>query len=138
MSSSDRPGAAIEDAGAADFDAWLQRTFAETGGFTALILLLQIGDTSVKPVSSSYVHVIGDDLPWSDLRRLLDASGRAWDGVVLFAESAEDGGPILDLVAKTFLQERARAVIEDRMRLNEAGFFDKRGRALKVEPIEVN
>ena len=120
---------------ATDFDRWLADKYAETQGFTALILLIALEDTAVVPVSCSYLHVIGDEVSWRELRALIDGSGRSWDGIALFAESAPGGGPLIELVAKARLQERVTEVTGDRMCLNAAGFFDKKGRAIRIDPI---
>lgn len=119
-----------------EFEQWIRDRFAATQGFTALILLLAIGDEKVEPISCSYVHVIGDEVRWTDMKTMLDASRRKWDGVVVFAESAPSGGPLIDLVARARLQERIDAVTFDRMVLNEGGMFDTRGRAIRIDPVE--
>lgn len=119
-----------------DFESWIAARFAETRGFTALILLVAIGAEKVEPISCAYVHVVGDDVTWRNMRSMLDASRRKWSGVALFAESAPGGGPLIDVVAKARMQERIDAVTHDRMLLNEAGFFDTRGRAIRIDPVE--
>lgn len=120
-----------------DFDRWLTESFARRQGFTALILLLEIGGGSVRPVSCSYAHVIGDEMAWADMRALLDGARVPWDGVAIFAESPPAGGPLIDIVAKSRLQSRIDDVTVNRMTLNEAGLFDRLGRAFEVEPDEV-
>lgn len=121
-----------------DFETWIATEYARRRGFTALILLLSIKDDACAPVSCSYVHVIGDEVRWRDMKTMLDASGRAWDGFAVFAEAAPGGGPVIDLVAKARLQERIDEVTVNRMVLNESGFFDTQGRAIRIDPIEVN
>lgn len=120
---------------AADFDRWLREQFAGTGGFTALMLLVAMQNDRVTMISCSYLHVIGDETKWREMKALLDQSRRRWDGVAFFAESSPGGGPLLDFVAKARLQERIDEVTVNRMRLNEAGFFDTRGRAIRIDPI---
>jgi hypothetical protein len=102
-------------------------------GFTALIVLVKIGGDTVTPVASTYVHLIGDDLSWSEFSALLARSGQAWDGVALFAESAEGGGAIPDALAKIKLREIELRLGEDRIHINEGHFFDVWGRRLRVE-----
>lgn len=121
---------------ATDFDRWIKARFAESEGFTALILLLSMRETAVKMISCSYLHVIGDDTDWRQMKGLIDQSRRAWDGIAFFAENSPGGGPLLDFVAKARLQERIDEVTVDRMRLNEAGFFDPMGRAIRIDPIQ--
>lgn len=118
-----------------DFTDWLTSRFEATGGFTALVVLLQIGGDVVTPITCSYVHVIGADVPWRDMKAMLDASGRAWNGAAIFAESAPGGGPIIDIVAKARLQQRIEEVTMNRMVLNEAGLFDGRGRRIRIDPV---
>ena len=45
------------------------------------------------------------------------------------------GGPLIDIVAKARLQERIDEVTVDRMVLNGAGFFDTRGRPIRIDPV---
>ncbi len=117
------------------FARWFTQLYAETRGFTALVLLLSLQGDKATPLSCSYVHVIGDEVAWPELKAMLDASGLRWDGVAIFPESAPDGGPVIDLVAKARLQQRIDDVTQNRMVLNEAGFFDARGRAIRIDPI---
>ncbi|KAB2850733.1 MAG: hypothetical protein F9K44_03945 [Hyphomicrobiaceae bacterium] len=119
-----------------EFDLWFKARYAETQGFTALVLLVAFAGPSVNPISCSYVHVIGDELDWREMRALFDRSGRSWDAVAIFAESSPGGGPLIDLVARARLQERITEVTADRMRLNEAGFFDRKGRKVRIDPVE--
>jgi hypothetical protein len=119
----------------AEFERWIAEQFAESNGFTALILLVALGSDKVELISCSYVHVIGDDVTWRNMKSMLDASGRKWDGFAIFAESPPGGGPLIDIVAKARLQERIDEVTVDRMVLNGAGFFDTRGRAIRIDPV---
>ena len=41
-----------------DFDDWIVETFTRIGSFTVLIVLVEIGETSVSLLASSYLHVI--------------------------------------------------------------------------------
>ena len=52
---------------ATDFEPWLAGAFAESGPFTALIVLLRIGEAQVTPLCSTYVNVIGAEVDWSDM-----------------------------------------------------------------------
>lgn len=121
-----------------DFDAWIASRFGETRGFTAVILLLSIGDDRIEPISCAYVHVVGDEVTWRDMRAMLDASRRRWDGVAIFVEAAPGGGPVIDIVAKARMQERIDEVTMNRMALNDAGLFDSAGRAIRIDPVEVH
>ena len=118
------------------FAEWLDARVAETKGFTALVLLLSMRGDRVDPVSCSYVHVIGNEVSWAELKSMLDASGKTWDGVAIFVERTPGGGPVFDLVAKARLQQRIEEVTMNRMVLNEAGLFDRRGRRIRIDPVE--
>ena len=118
-----------------DFEPWVKSAYREMQGFTALIVLVKIGEDTVTPVASTYVHLIGEDLSWSDFSALLTRSGQAWDGVALFAESAKDGGPIPDGLAKIKLREIELRLGEDRIHINEGHFFDCWGRRLRVDEM---
>jgi hypothetical protein len=118
-----------------EFEHWIAERFAATNGFTALILLVNLGNDKVELISCSYVHVIGDEVRWRDMKTMLDASRRKWDGFAVFAESPPAGGPLIDIVAKARLQERIDEVTVNRMVLNDAGFFDAHGRAIRIDPV---
>jgi hypothetical protein len=118
---------------ATDFDEWMERTFRGAGSFTMLIVLVGIGETSVTPLRSSYLHVIGDEARWPDMARLFDASGANWDAVAMF--QADRGGLVADPIAKRRLAELTRHIERDRAIINEGEFFDKRGLRLKLEEI---
>lgn len=121
-----------------EFESWIVEQYAATGGFTALILLLTLSGDKVSMISCSYVHVIGDEVRWRDMKSMLDASRRKWDAFVVFPESPPGGGPLIDVVAKARLQERIDEVTINRMILNDAGFFDTRGRHIRIDPVEVH
>ena len=90
-----------------DFDDWLVQTFARIGSFTMLIMLVEIGETSVALLASSYLHVIGDETRWHDMTDLLAASGVAWSGAAFF--QADRGGLIDDATAQQRLSSLTRA-----------------------------
>jgi hypothetical protein len=117
-----------------DFEPWLKTAYRETEGFTALVVLVRIGEETVTPVASTYFHLVGNDLAWSDLSGLLSRSGQAWDGVVLFPES--DGkGPIPDALAKIKLRDIELRLGEDRIHINDGHFFDRWGRRMQVDAM---
>lgn len=117
-----------------DFARWLSARFAETQGFTALILLVAFRER-VEMLSCSYLHVIGDEIDWPEMKRLIDQSGQPWDAVAIFAEADGGGGPVADILAAPRQQDRIDAVTADRMVLNEAGLFDRLGRAVRIDPV---
>ena len=67
-----------------DFDHWLESQFAASGPCTALIVLVKIESTTIWPLGSSYATVIGSELHWPGMRRLLDSSKLPWSGMVIF------------------------------------------------------
>lgn len=122
----------------ADFKTWFDAKYAETDGFTALILLISMANNRVDMLSCSYVHVIGSGTTWTDMKAMLDVSRRKWDAFAVFPEYPPGGGPLIDLVAKARLQERIDDVTANRMVLNDAGLFDARGRSIRIDPVEIN
>ena len=122
----------------AEFERWIVEQYAATNGFTALILLINLGSDKVDLISCSYVHVIGDEVRWKDMKNMLDAARLKWDAFAVFPESPPGGGPLIDLVAKARLQERIDEVTVNRMVLNDAGFFDTHGRHIRIDPVELH
>ena len=55
-----------------DFEHWLAAQFADTGPFTIFILLVRIAGHEVKAVTSSYAHLIGDEMTWPEMRAPCD------------------------------------------------------------------
>ena len=116
-----------------NFEPWLKSAYGETGGFTALIVLVRIGESTVTPVSSTYVHLIGDDVSWPAFSSLLAKSGQAWDGVAVFVETDDGKGPIPDALARIRLRDVEARIGDDRIHINDGHFFDSWGRRMKVE-----
>jgi hypothetical protein len=118
---------------ATDFDDWLVATFARVGAFTVLIVLTEIGETSLTLLSSSYLHVVGDETRWPDMVALLAGAGVAWTGAAFF--QADRAGLIADPLAAQRLAALGRPLARDRAILNDGEFFDARGLRLKIEEI---
>ncbi|MGN6462721.1 MAG: hypothetical protein ACTHLY_16155 [Pseudolabrys sp.] len=118
------------------FDEWIVTEYRRTEGFTALVVLLSIGNFEVVPLRSTYMHIIGDELTWLNLTELLRSAGVAWDGVLIMPLSDPDGGPVEDITARTELRALEKRVIEDRTVINEGHFFDKWGRRMKIEEAQ--
>ena len=118
-----------------DFEHWLVAQFADTGPFTAFIVLVGVGSNQVTPLKSSYAHMIGDDMPWPDMRVLLDGARAPWDGVAFFVGLAHDGGPLPDAVAAAKLKLVEADVKADLLALNRGLFFDREGRHLKIDQV---
>jgi hypothetical protein len=118
---------------ATDFDRWLKETFAETGTFTALIVLVHVAEPQVTPLCSSYVNVIGDEIDWDEMTVLLQGSGLAWDAVAFFVETADGGGALSSVEANRRLKDLTRSIEADRLHLNGGWLFDRIGRRLRVE-----
>lgn len=115
------------------FDRWLRETFAEGGPFSLFVVLMRIAEPDLSPLRSTYLHVIGDDLRWKEMRALFDRAGVLWQGAAMFIERAPGGGPLPDSAARIALRDVELAVIADRARINGGEFFDRDGRRLKVE-----
>lgn len=115
-----------------DFDAWIEAEFAERGAFTALVVLVEIGERSVTPVVSTYINVPAE-IDWPEVVTLFAGVGIPWDGASFFPVAAPDGGPLDDAAARARLIEIERRVRAERLTLNEGFFFDRHGRRVMVE-----
>jgi hypothetical protein len=118
-----------------DFELWLAHEFAETGAFTALVVLVEIGETRVAPLCSTYFNVIGDEAEWSEIVVMFAGAGRTWDGAAFFPVVASDGGPLDNPTARVRLRELESRLDDDRLVLNEGHFFDNQGRRMKIEEV---
>jgi hypothetical protein len=118
-----------------DFDRWLSEQFADTGTFTALLVLLDIAEPRVTAVCSSYVNVIGDEIDWEEMTVLLQGAGVAWGAVAFFVEVADGGGALTSVEANRRLEVLAKAIDADRLHLNRGSLFDRLGRRLRVEEM---
>lgn len=117
-----------------DFDAWLAEMVAEHGEFTVLVVLVEIGSASVAPLCSTYLHVIGSEVDWSEIVVMFAGSGHTWDGAAFFPTKAPRGGPLDNPTAHRRLRELEQKVMEDRMILNDGHFFDTRGHRIRIDP----
>ncbi len=120
-----------------EFETWLRETFEAEGAFTALVILVEISETQVSLLASTFLNIIGDDIGWPQVVTLFAGSGLKWDGAAFF--------PILDadgLLENDEARARLRAiearVRSDRLVLNEGEFFDAWGRRLKIEEISLS
>ena len=118
-----------------EFDEWLATMVRQHGEFTVLVVLAQIADRSVAPLCSTYLHVIGDEVDWEEIKIMFAGSGQSWDGAAFFPTKAANGGPVDNPTARLRLAELEAKVTEDRMILNEGHFFNQQGRKIKIEPI---
>jgi len=121
---------------ATDFDRWIAAQFAETGAFTAFVLLVGIAGTRVTPLCSTYFNVIGDEIDWGEITVLFAGAGAEWDGASFFPLTAPAGGPLDNPTARLKLRELEARLDDDRLVLNEGHFFDKWGRRLKIEEVQ--
>ena len=124
---------AVDSSG--DFRSWLTREFAQTGAFTALVVLVEIAGTRVTPACSTFFNVIGDEVEWRDIVDMFHGSGRQWDGAAFFPADAPDGGPLDNASARRGLRDLEARLADDRLVLNEGHFFDKWGRRMKIEEV---
>ena len=120
-----------------DFDRWLSGEFSGTGAFTALAVLVEITELKVTPLASTYFNVIGDETGWGDITVMFAGAGRPWDGASFFPLTAPNGGPLDNPTARLKLRELETRLDDDRLVLNQGQFFDKWGRRLKIEEIEL-
>jgi hypothetical protein len=120
---------------ATDFDRWVAGEFAETGAFTALVILVEIAEPAVVPICSTYFNVIGEEIDWGEITVLFAGSGRDWSGACFFPVTATDGGPLDNPTARLRLRELEARVDENRLVMNEGHFFDKWGRRLEIEEM---
>lgn len=118
-----------------EFDTWLESMVRQHGEFTALVILTKIGERSVVPICSTYLHVIGDETDWNEIVVMFAGSGQEWDGAAFFPTKGRNGGPVDNPTARLRLAELEAKVTEDRMILNEGHFFDGRGRRIEIEPL---
>jgi len=120
---------------ATDFDRWFGSQFAASGPFTALIILVRIDSTTIWPLGSSYATVIGNEMRWADMRRLLDGSRLPWSGAAIFPVLSTAGSPLSDAEARRRLAEVQDRVIADHAVIDEGVFFDRLGRMIRLEAI---
>jgi hypothetical protein len=118
-----------------DFERWLTRQFADSGAFTALVVLVEITETRVTPLCSTFFNVIGDEIGWSDVVEMFRSSGRQWDGAAFFPTAASGGGPIDNPTARTRLRELEAKLGDDRLVLNDGHFFDLWGRRMQIDEV---
>lgn len=118
-----------------DFDHWLAAEFAARGAFTVLVVLVDIGEPKVMPLSSTYLNVIGTEVDWSELTVLLAGSGVDWNGAAFFPVTSPTGGPLNNSAARLQLRQLETQIDDDRLVLNEGHFFDKWGRRMMIEEI---
>lgn len=124
-------------AGATDFERWLEAEVTEIGSFTALVVLVAIGDTKVTPLCSTHFNVIGVEVDWSDITLLFAGAGVDWDGACFFPMTSPRGAPLDNPTARLKLRDLEARLNDDRLVLNEGHFFDKLGRRLQIEEVQL-
>ena len=118
------------------FDAWLREEFARSsGGFTALVVLVGIGTSSVTPLRSTWLQIVGADLDWKGIAARFTAGGTDWDGACFGVRRGPGGGPLSEPAARAALEALGRALVADRHVLNREHFFNRYGKRIKVEEI---
>jgi hypothetical protein len=117
-----------------DFDEWLTDTFSETGSFTVLFVLLSITETTVEPLRSAYLHVVGDETRWPDMLALFNGAGVDWSGAVFFRAGRE--GLVQDTEARARLGALTRKLHEDRTLIRDGEFFNADGLRLQLEELK--
>lgn len=119
------------------FEQWLAAEFAATGSFTALIVLVDITETRVNPLVSTYLNIIGTEVDWGEITVLFAGAGVSWNGAAFFPVVDIHGGPLDNPAARIKLRELESRIGDDRLVLNEGAFFDQWGRKLKVEEVDL-
>lgn len=117
-----------------DFDDWLIGTFAEAGPFTMLFVLVAIGERTVDLKRWAYLHVLGDETRWPDIRTLFAGAGVPWTGAVFFRAGRE--GLVDDDQARSRLAALVRKLHEDRGLIRDGEFFNEDGLRLAIEEIK--
>ena len=97
------------------------------------LILMKEEPTTLTPLVSSYVHVIGDEVSWLDLTTTLNGAGVSWDSVATFAGQDEFQQIFADSEAKARLRELEVALIADRLVVQKGKLFDRWGRLLQIE-----
>jgi hypothetical protein len=118
-----------------EFDQWLADMVRAHGQFTILVVLTGIGEGRVAPLCSTYVHVMGDEIDWEEIKVMFAGSGQSWDGAAFFPTKAQNGGPVDNPTARRRLAELEAKVSQNRMVLNDGHFFDTQGRRIEIEPL---
>lgn len=121
------------DGGTPDFDQWIVEEFAARGAFTALVVLVEIGERSVTPLASTYLNVIGAEVDWLEIQALFAGAGVKWDGASFYPATAPEGGPLGNAAARERLRKIEERVKAERPALNEGFFFDRHGRRIMIE-----
>jgi hypothetical protein len=116
-----------------EFNDWIVSEFDERGAFTALVVLVEIGERSVTPLASTYLNVIGTEVDWLEIQALFAGAGVKWDGASFYPATAPEGGPLDNAAAREQLREIEERVKAERLALNEGFFFDRHGRRMMVE-----
>jgi predicted exporter len=127
-----------ETGAGSDFERWLVDEYAQSGAFTALIVLVRITETEVKLLCSSFVNVIGAEASWGEIVALLNGAGHQWDGAAFFPRRDACSDPLNNVAARLALRELEAHIETDRLALNEGHFFDAWGRRMKVEEIMIH
>jgi hypothetical protein len=118
-----------------EFDLWLADMVREHRRFTMLVILTEIGERCVVPLCSTYMHVIGEETGWEEIKLMFAGSGQNWDGAAFFPTKAQGGGPVDNPTARLRLADLEDKMGKNRMILNDGHFFDTAGRRIKIEPI---
>jgi hypothetical protein len=117
------------------FDDWIADEFAAGGAFTALVVLVEVGERTVTPLASTYLNVIGAETGWPDIVALFTSAGVPWDGASFYPLRSADGGLLDDAAARERLRELEARVKAERLALNEGFFCDREGRRIMIEEV---
>lgn len=116
-----------------DFDDWLVDTFGQVGPFTMLIVLVEIGATSISLLASSYLHVIGNETRWTDMTDLLSGAGVPWSGAVFF--QGDRTGLVDDATARQRVSSLTRHLKADLSILKHGELFNPQGLRMRIDEV---
>lgn len=119
------------------FDEWVKAEYRASVGFTALIVLMKIDSIRVTPLRSTFLHVIGDEIDWPTMADLFSRAGTEWDAAVFVPVTPKEGGPVDDATAKVRLRALEAEIDDDRLAINNGHFFDKWGRRMTIEEMDL-
>jgi hypothetical protein len=117
-----------------DFDDWVIETYADAGSFTMIFILVAITETKVELLRSAYLHVVGDELRWPEMKNVFKGAGVNWSGAVFYRAGRE--GLVEDGQAKSRLASLVRKLDEDRSLIRDGEFFNADGLRLTIEEIK--
>jgi hypothetical protein len=116
-----------------DFEHWIAGTFARTGPFAVLVVLVEIVESRVVPMCSTYFSVAAEGFEWSDVAVIFAGSGGDWGGAAFFPVFASNGGLPDNPTMRLRSRELEARIDGDLLALNDGAFFDQSGRRAQID-----